>query len=231
MAIAHGASSKAHTDTAATTDFSWSHAAGGGITPDWVLVYVFNYQSSTDNVVGVTYDSVALTAVTGGRAVDAAGEPGSCKAYFKAGGAWASGTVTVAVDTNDSNATSAVAVTGSGTGPEVYTAGIVLLQGDGTWVEQNVDDGSPGTNSLRYAGAFTGLIVPPTVGANTTALQTNDMGSFGSAVGRETTAGQGSRAVGFDSGASSDDRAFVHLAIREAPSGGQARISIAIIGF
>lgn len=161
----------------------------------------------------MTYGGTALTAVPGGLAVDSSGEQGNCKAYFL-GSSVPTGAKTVAVTSSNSGAEHfAWAITVTSVGDTAAT-GVVLLQGDGTLSEQSVDDGSPGAPSLRYAAGFTGLSSPPSVGANSTLLDSVDQGTLGVAVCRETTSGQGSRSVGFSSG-TTDDRAFVHLAVKE----------------
>jgi hypothetical protein len=81
----------------------------------------------------------------------------------------------------------------------------------------DVDDGSPGTNSLRFAGAHSGETLGAETGANSTQI-----GTFASAGGitvhwgvvRETTAGQGARPVGF-ADTLTDDTAAVFLAVIE----------------
>lgn len=184
-------------------------------TPSGVLVFImrFDGEAATDAITGVTYGGTAMTAVSGGLAVDSSGELGFCKTYFL-GSSVPTGVQTIEVTTTagEYNA-GAVTVTSVG---DTEATGVVLLQGDGTLAEQSVDDGSPGAPSIRYAGGFTGLPTPPAVGSNSTSLQSIDKGAVGVVICRETTAGEGSRPVGFSS-ASTDDRAFVHLAIREIP--------------
>lgn len=168
--------------------------------------------SGTDAISGVTYGGTAMTAVSGGLAQDTSGEPGLCKAYFL-GSSVPTGARTVEVTTTAGNYFAwAITVTSVG---NTATTGVVLLQGDGTLSEQSVDDGSPGSPSIRYAAGYTGLNTPPSAGSNSTLLDSVDQGTVGVVVCRETTAGQGARSVGFSSG-STDDRAFVHLAIKEA---------------
>jgi hypothetical protein len=171
-----------------------------------------------------------MTAVTGGAASDTAGEPGRCTTFFL-GSSVPTGAQTVSVDTNFGASHYGVAVTvTAGADTAVHEAGIVLLQGDGTFAEQSVTDGSPGTDSLRFAGAVAGLSTisnnPASPGANSLSRGSNstevvsiDTGSIVAMVVRETTAGQGARSVGFAS-TTSDDRAAVHLAIKEASGGG-----------
>lgn len=227
MAIAHGASSESSVSDA-TSPRTWTHAPGVGVIPDWVLVFVMQNANSTDHIGAVTYDGVALTAVSGAFAADTLGEPGTCKAYFKAGGAWGSGNRIVSVSNDGTSVTfHGVAVSGSGTGAEVYLAGIVLLQESQALAEQNVTDASPGTNSVRYAGTFYGGVTAPGVGANSTALQDTSFGSTSASAVRETTAGQGSRPVGFS--AVSDDVAAIHLVIREAPAAAAGPFFIPVI--
>jgi hypothetical protein len=234
MAIGFDASSESHTGTsgsASQASFTWTHTPVGS--PTGILVFTFT-NANADNATAVSWGGLSLTAVSGGRAVDTAGEPGDCKAWFFGGttsqlSARSNDTVTV-TRTNNANVMYAVAVTvtsASGFLPEVHTAGIVLLSTDGTLAEQSVTDGSPGSDSMRFAGINSGLaaiVSNPTTpgtnnlshGASSTWLQSIDFGARVIGVVRETTAGQGSRSVGFRA-TTSDDRAAVHLAIKEVP--------------
>jgi hypothetical protein len=211
MAVSRDTSSVSTSSTNAAS-FSWSHSgAASGV--KGVVVWVFDLTSSTDHVSGVTYGGVAMTPVTNGRAVDTAGEPGSSKAYILGAGV-PQGTQTVQVTrTNNADVMYGVAVSLLAA-KDVGVHATVLLENDGTVAEQAVTDGSPGVNSLRLAGGYFGHQTLPTTGASSTAEQSLDAGANGFAVVRETTAGQGSRSVGFSSG-TTDDRAIVHLSVKE----------------
>jgi len=228
MAVAFDAASESHTGTTPSTSeasFSWTHTPSG--TPAGVLVFTFS-QTSTHICTAVTYGGVSMSAVSGGAAVDNPGESGATKAWYLASGI-PSGAQTVVVTRNntaDEAYAISITVTAGGT-TEVYTAGIVLLQEDQALAEQAVDDGSPGTNSLRFVGLSSGGVAPTAaVGANSTLLHDLTFGStyyFGAV--RETTAGQGSRSVGFTR-TGADDTAAVHLAIREIISAGLTITSV-----
>jgi hypothetical protein len=213
MAVAHSAASESHTGTTGSANqaaFSWTHTQTG--TPQGVVVFVSTYASVASLVTSVTYGGTALTRVTGGLAQDGAGELGRLDTFFLGSGL-ATGNQTITVNrTNNATVLYAAAATVTAAQATEVT-GIVLLEGDGTLTEQSVNDGSTGVNSLRYAGCYSGLNAPPTAGASSTLLNSIDIGNYGSALVRETTAGQGARNVGF-SGAT-DDRAAVHLAVRE----------------
>jgi hypothetical protein len=218
MAVSPDVATESHTGTAGSASeasFSWSHTgAASGV--KGVLVFTF-VNANANDALGVTYGGVQMAPVSGGRAVDTVTEPGDCKAWFLSTGV-PQGTKTVVVTrNNNANVMYAVACTvlaASNMDTDVHTAGIVLVQEDNTLAEQSVTDGSPGSNSLRYAGVNSGLATPPAQGASSTALQSIDFTSRGCAVVRETTAGQGARSVGFSSG-TSDDVAAVHLAVKE----------------
>ena len=218
MAVAYDAGSESY--TGATTgsvseaSFTWDHTPVG--TARGVLVFVITMLSDVQHVTSVTADGSAVPAVSGGAAVDSATEPGRCDVFFL-GSSVPAGTLTMVVNrTNDAIEMWACCITVTAAADtEVYTTGIVLLEGDGTLAEQNVDDGSPGTNSVRFAGIHSGLAGVPAAGANSTVVHGFDTGSNVAQVVRETTAGQGSRPVGFSDG-TTDDRAAVHLAVREA---------------
>lgn len=224
MAVAWDSQSESHTGTTGSVSegsFSWTHTPSG--TPAGILVFTFT-NFSTDIISAVDYGGVAMTAVSGGYAVDTATEPGNCKAWYL-GSSIPIGAQTITVTrTNDaSTAYGACHAVTAGGDTEVYLPGIVLLQNNGTFAEQNVDDGSPGTDSLRFAGAHSGNSSQGIGGANSTldVASCIDYGVYVNVTVRETTAGQGSRPVGFSYG-TSDDRAAVHLAVREVsapPSG------------
>lgn len=198
---------------AGTGTISWTHTPVG--TPSGVLVFVIREDTDAslaeDDIVSVTYGGTALTAVSGGFAIDSSGEPGYCKAFFLGSSVPTGAQTVIVVATTGGHIAGAITVTSVG---DTAATGVVLLQGDGTLSEQSVNDGSPGSPSMRYAAGFSGLNSPPSVGANSTSLLSNDNGTDGQVICRETTAGQGARSIGFSSG-STDDRAFVHLAVVE----------------
>ena len=216
MAVAHSAASESHTGSTGSTNqaaFSWTHTQTG--TPQGVIVFVSTFANLTDLITSVTYGGVGLTRLSGGSAQDAAGELGRMDAFFLGSGLSA-GNQTITVNrTNDATSMYASAATvTAGADTAVPTTTIVLLEGDGNLTVQSVDDTSPGQNSVRYAGCYSGINTPPVAGGGSTLLNSIDIGSYGSALVRETTAGQGARNVGFSS-LLTDDRAVIHLAVRE----------------
>lgn len=236
MAVAHDNATESHTSTTgASADFSWTHTPVG--TPAGILVFVINRgsaQAIPDAT--VTYGGVSVPAVSGAVAIDATAstEGSECRAFFLGDASAIAGRSGDSVAVSENGETfagcwaTAITVTASGD-TEVPAGSIVLLQGDGTLAQQSVDDGSPGSNSVRYAAGGSGLGTVPGAGADSTALVSIDFGAYVNAAVRETTAGQGARSVGFSSG-TSDDRAFVHLAVSEVPtptSTSVARISLA----
>lgn len=215
MAVAHSAASESHTGTTGSSNqaaFSWTHTQTG--TPQGVLVFVYTFASTAALVSSVTYGGVSLTAVSGGTATDTAGEPGRTDTYF-VGSGLGSGNQTITVNrTNNATVMYATAATVTANyNTEIITANIVLLQNNLAMTEQSVSDDWPGSFSLRYAGAYSGLATPPGAGASSTVLNSIDVGSYGAAMVREDTAGQGPRDIGFS--ANNDDCAAVHLAISE----------------
>lgn len=218
MAVAWDADSESHTGTtgsASQASFTWNHIPVG--TPRGVLVWTF-VNANADNATAVTYGGVSMSAVTGGRAVDTATEPGDVKAWFLGSNIPTGQQAVVVTRTNNANVMYATATTvtaAQDTG--VHTAGIVLLQENQTLAEQSVTDGSPGTNSQRFCALNTGLATNPAVGASTTTGPGIQFGARGCRIARETTPGQGARSVGFST-ATSDDVAFVALAIKEVAS-------------
>jgi len=245
MAIGYDAASESHTGTtgsASETSFSWTHTPVG--TPKGVLVFTF-VNANADDATAVTYGGVSLAAVSGGRAVDTAGEPGDCKAWFLGSGLpTGSQTLTVTVTrNNNANVMYAVAITvTSSQDSAVHTAGIVLIQTDTALTSQSVTDGSSGTgNSVRFAAVNSGCdqfsttpIKPDGVSlapfdAGSTWLHGIDFGTRVCGVVRETTAGTGSRSVGFLS--PTEDAAAVHLAIKDIVAGAATVVKDLINGF
>src|SRR3989344_6450108 len=81
-AIGYDAGSESHTGTTASdneTSFLWTHTPAG--TPRGVLVFVFT-NDSVDNTSSVTYGGVTMTEVSGGLAVDTAGEKSRIETFF-----------------------------------------------------------------------------------------------------------------------------------------------------
>lgn len=218
MAVAFDARSRSHPtdrDNSVSEDsFTWNHA-GAASNVKGVAVAIFSTVVGS-YVTSVTYGGVEMAALDGGVATDTLTEPGQCEIWTLHSGI-PQGTQAIVVNrVNNGVVLSAMAVSVTAAADtEVYTSGIVLLQENGTLAEQNVDDGSPGTNSLRLAAGYSGLALTIPVGANSTLVYNHEIFSAQTcAMVRETTAGQGSRPVGFSSG-TSDDRAYVHFAIRE----------------
>ena len=215
MAVAHDTDTKSHTTGGSQGEpsFSWSHTgAASGV--KGVLVLTWNFSSATNIVTGVTYGGPALTAVTGGSAADTLTEPGNVTSYFL-GSSVPQGTQTVVVSrTNNSNIMWAVAISVLADGDTSY-AGVLLEQENQALTEENIDDGSPGANSVRYLGLFSGTpdLVDIPAAANSTALQGIVLNAHPGQAYRETTAGQGARPVG--AVAVSDDVAAVYLAVTE----------------
>lgn len=218
MAVQFLAASESALSTSGTS-FNWSHTAGG--TPRGVLVFTFVF-ANADDVTAVSYGASSMTAVSGGRANTAnATTPGDCKAWFL-GTSVPTGNQTITVTrNNNANSIIAVGVTlGSDTSNdlEVNTSGIVLLTADASSVvESSPNDGSPGTNSFRFAGLnagfsfwndFKALSDNVKAGANSNWVNDTangggdgigiyDGGLRGVGVTKEKTPGQGARPVGF----------------------------------
>ncbi|MFZ9326299.1 MAG: hypothetical protein ACO24H_02420 [Polynucleobacter sp.] len=171
--------------------------------------------STSDFIASVTYGGIALTRVSGGEAIDTATEPGRTDLFFLGSGL-SSGNQTITVNrTNNATIMYASAATVLAD-KDVEPFGIDIRAQNQAPAVIGIDDGSPGTNSLRYAAAYYGGASPAPAGTGSTLLTSIDLGAYGCSMVRETTAGQGIRDVGFT--AANDDYAAVFLAIREPPS-------------
>jgi hypothetical protein len=215
MAVSHDTSSESHTGTTGSTSeasFTWNHP--GSASAKEAVVGVFTL-ADADYIGTVTYGGVAMTQRA--EAADTLNEPLRMTLFDLP--ACATGTQAVVVNrTNNATVMYAICHTVlASAATEVYAAGIVLLQESQTLAEQNVDDGSPGTNSLRIAFVGSGLGSAPAAGANSTVGQGINVSAASCRSYYETTPGQGSRPIGASSG-TADDVAAIHFAIREAPA-------------
>lgn len=212
MAVAHDAVSESHTGTtgsASEPSFTWTHTPVG--TPRGVLVFTFT-SANADDATAVTYGGVSMTAVAGGRAVDTATEPGDCKAWFL-GASIPTGAQSVVVTRNHNANVMYGACMTQTAAADTSVTGVTRQQENQAPAQVAVNDGSPGSNSVRYAGGNYGGAAIPIAGAASTALVGIDLGARAIGVVRETTAGQGARNIGFADVA--DDWACVLLAVRE----------------
>lgn len=232
MAVGFDAASESSTGTtgqSGAASFSWSH--GGGASARGALVFVFGVVTNAlPPVSSVTYGGQTMTAVPY-TAIDTDTEPGSVRAYWLDN--VPTGTQTVQVNRSDSTPWAhvlyAVCFTVTALGEiEVHLPGVKTFggsssntaastsgSGTGTLGVTAVDDGSPGTNSLRFMGRYQGTSNVTAAGTGSTAGPSIDFGLYVIDTFRETTASQGASNVG---GASiTDDLAAIALAIREVP--------------
>lgn len=212
-------SATASTGSTSVASFSWSHTgAASGV--KGVLVFVFNLTAATDTATSVTYGGVTVPAVTSGFGSDTVTEPGFCKAFFLGSGVLQSTQTVVVNRTNNANVMYAVAITTTAA-TDTEAGGVVTLNENQALAQQSVTDTFAGvaaiSNSMRFAGTYSGLATHPPAGAASTELQffPATAGTNCCSTVRETTAGQGARNVGF--AASTDDVGAVHLAVREIP--------------
>jgi hypothetical protein len=228
MAVAHDAGNESHTGiVGSASEASFTFSNPGTASARAAIVFVLTLLGSAKDT-SVTYGGVGMTLF--GTGIDTDTEPGTVRAYFLDN--VATGTQSIVVNrTNDATVMYAVSATVTAAGAcEVYSAGMITQGGSsqntgadttgsttGAFAEVSVDDGSPGTNSLRYAFGYYGGASPPPAGASSTLLFGIDFTALGANFVRETTAGQGARLVGFNN-ATADDRAAVYVAIRETPA-------------
>jgi hypothetical protein len=217
MAVAFDASSKSsaiNTASQSEASFSWLHTPVG--IPSGVLIFVLANHQTNGSISGVTYGGIALTAVPSGLASDTLGEPGRVQTWFL-GSNIPTGAQTVQVTRgNDITSVWAVCITVTTATGESAVTGVQTVSENAILIEASIDDSSPGTNSMRFAGAHSGQAVMD-VGANSTLLQQLSSAGGGSVtwtIVRETISGQGSRPVGFNG--VSDDAAAVYLAVIES---------------
>jgi len=213
------------------SSFNWNHVPTG--TPRSALVFIWTNSGSSNPVTGVTYGGKAMTAIPYTAAVTSA-EQGGVNAWFC--DEVPSGTQNIVVSrTNNSIVTYATCMTQTAAADkacEVYLAGVKTKAGavaeataasstsNGTsssWSSMALDDGSPGSNSIRYMAIHSGAASVSTASTNTTTNGTSasiDFGAYVFFTMRETTPSQGSKTLTITT-AISDDLAVIGLAVRE----------------
>ncbi len=225
MAVAHDAASESAVSTNAAT-FSWTHTPVG--TPRGAIVYVLTVGNSGVALdTAVTYGGTAMTLVGSGADTDT--EPAIVRCYYLDNVAAGAQSIVV---TRTNNAVQMMGMAATVTAASAtQTVGLVTQGGSSETIGANttgtgtaasgslpINDGSPGTNSVRYCAYYTGAATPLAPGTDSTLLNNHDFTAFGWTMVRETTAGQGIRFVGMATG-TVDDRAAVYVAVREIPPG------------
>ena len=228
MSVAHDNVSESHTGTtgvASVASFTWDHVPTG--TPRSALV--FTLAIGANPVTSVTYGGTSMTAVPY-TAYDSDTEPGFVQAWFLDN--CGTGTKAVVVNrTNNAVVTYATCMTQTAASAcEVYLAGVKTVAGSGsqqtaasssgtgtgTYAAMTLDDGSPGTNSIRYLAVHNGGSSVPAASTNVTSNGTSasiDFGQYTFSTYRETTPSQGAKSLTI--GTISDDLAVIGLAVRE----------------
>lgn len=207
MAVEYDASTK---NVAAADPQSFTHTPSG--TPRGVVVMIAHGTTASDIVVGVTYGGVAMTRI--GSISDALGEPGRAYSYFLGVGVPA-GAQTVSVDrTEATTSVLVVAITVTGVDDmEAYGFGGIA----GDLVNPRAIVGSSGnrisTGFLIVYSGLNALASLTAVDADTTIIQDNDFGIFVATCCRRTTAGEGTKTIGYTAG--SDDVAQESVTIGE----------------
>ena len=208
MAVAHDAATETTSTFGASPDpFTFSHTPVG--TPKGVIVFIA-HSADVDTIVGVSYGGVAMSRVL--RASDAAGEPGSCYAYFLGSGI-PTGAQTVSIDHNGgANAKYAQCITiTAASNTAVQASGKI----DGDTADPQIALNSGSATAIRYACTYSGLpnITDLTSIGGFTDVHSWDQGASVRVSQRETTPSSGSTTCGWT--AANDDVAMVALAVIE----------------
>jgi len=232
MAVAHDVSSESHGSTtghSGSASFTWDHAGGGSARG--ALVFVCGVvTNATPPVTSVTYGGTTMTAVPYiGKDTDT--EPGQVTAYYLDN--CGTGTKTIVVNRSDATPWAHIlyatcSTVTAATPTEVYLPGVKTYGGSSsntaastsgtgtaTTTVVSITDGSPGTNSLRFACRYVGAASPGTADTGSTVPVSIDFTSYGIALAYQNTPSQGAADVGFSS--VTDDTAIVALAVREIP--------------
>jgi hypothetical protein len=216
LAVAHDAWTESHTGTTGSTSQAsfpiTNHAGSASAAAAIVAVYTY---ANVNYITSVTYGGVLMNRMEGMQAIDTTTEPMRCDIFFLANCPTGTQTATI-TRTNNATVMYAQCVTVTvGAGMYADITGTVLNQNNAAIAERSVNDGSPGTNSLRYNFLGSGRGVAVVAGASSTLLGGIVIGAAHGFHGfRETTGGQGARSVG-GSDATSDDLASVAFAVIE----------------
>jgi hypothetical protein len=236
MAVAHDAVSESHTGTtgnASEASFTWNHVPTG--TPRGAVVFVLTVGAAAaqDYSTSVTYGGATMTKVPY-TARDSDTELGAVAAYWLDN--VASGTQAVVVNRTNNTAVmyaacftvtaageievdSTLVKTRAGSAAEQTAASSNTGGVASSWSSIALDDGSPGTNSVRFMGVYSGAASVSTAGTGTTAGPSIDFGNYVFGTYRETSASQGSTTLTITT-AISDDLAVLGFAVREKPASG-----------
>ncbi len=213
MSVARDAVSQSHATGSSSTNqssFTWTHTPVG--TPRGVLIFVFSI-SATAQDTGVTYGGTTVPLATNAEANDTATEPGTVRTYFLGSGIPTGAKSVVVSRTNNATQMWAACYTVTA-GADTQAVGKLIQEENGTFAARSVSDGSTGVNSQRFAAGYSGGNNILAAATGSTVDASNDLGSYTCTTCYETTPGQGARNVGFTY-ATSDDRAYVALAVRE----------------
>jgi hypothetical protein len=222
MSVGYAFGAESHTGITGSTNeasFTWNLDTTGARA---AVVHVVTVAAAPLDT-GVTIGGQAMALVAGAEASDTATEPGTVRSYFLDNIPQGAAVAVVVSRTNNATVMYAVAQSLTAAG-ETEPFGVITQEENGALAEVAVDDGSPGTNSMRVCACHSGLAGIPGAGANTSDNLGIDFGGNVAAAARETVAGQGSRSVGFSNG-TSDDRAAVYFAVREKVGGAAQSIT------
>ena len=218
MTVAFGAVTPTGAITAftTTTPFAFNHTPSG--TPRGVIVGIAHGSVSTDLITSVSYGGVAMTRVDS--AVDTATEPGRSYLYFL-GASVPTGTQSVSI-VHTGSADSKVAVCAT------VTAASDTEVGDFDKIDNDITNPQVTLTttdaSLRFGMLYGGKASPTdyTAVTDVVAVASSPRIDFGANVAvfarQSSAASSGAMTFGYTS-ASSDDVAFVALAVQELVSG------------
>ena len=198
-----------------TTASPFTVSLNVNITPSGVIVFVIT-PTDVDNLVSVTYGATNVPVPQVATvAISAVSELGRVHCCFLGSGIPADDPATITINRVGTTGMRAMVASVFGSlNTEVYLPGMVTMNTMGTTAVASVDDGSPGTSSMRFCGGFHGDVSAAVHSASSTLLQSDTLASGAALLIRETTGGQGARNCGLTS-AASDEKALIHIAVRE----------------
>jgi len=206
MAVAFDASTTA-TRTDTSDPFTFNHTPVG--TPKGVVVAVMNYDTATDQVVGVTYGGVSMTEIA--QAADTAGEPSNTQMWFL-GASIPTGTQTVSVDMVGANGDDMFMVCATVTAStDTEVIDFDSISEDASNPQAVMTAG--GRTAIAFAALASGADSAPTPLTGVTNLHSNDSGAERQHFAQQTTPATGNFTIGWTLG--TDDVSFVALSVSE----------------
>ena len=220
-----------------TEDFSWSHTAGAS--PEGVVVFVVVETTTADDVLGVKYNAVSMDEVTGSPLIKSSGETAAVHAFFL-GASIVGGTKTVAVDLDGTSPeTFAFAITFDAAADlEINTISDVTCTNPATPDYELCADSIQSPSETLALGSVTSAVImgwffgDGSTGGSTPLgnwedlAQEADYGANTCGMYAYETIASANVAIGWSTGANTDDTVAIAFSINEVVGGAPRRVMV-----